>query len=494
MMKTMNIYMVAAFLLATMPLAMAQTNAPIRVACNDLVQKGDSLYIDAVITVKGDLIESRKSLTLTPVLETSAQREGWPSILLNGKNRQKVYQREVKLHNLQDEPHYTVLRAADAPEHTVNYKMAVGWASWMKDARLVLAQNLCGCGKEEPVSSLLIADKVRMRPTERYAVQPLLAYITPEAETEKHRVEVGTAFLDFQVGKYQILTDFRNNAAELAKIGKTIRTVTDDKNITPKGIVLKGFASPEGSYASNQRLADNRVKALRDYIASNNHFKADFFRLESEPEDWAGFKEKAEADVNIPVREEVLAIIGSTDEPDRKEAKLRALKGGIAYKYVLKELFPSLRRTEYRIDYSIRFFTVEEGREIIKTRPQQLSLNEMFAVANSYEVGSKEYNDVFEIAVRMYGDDPVANLNAANIALAGKNLEAARRYLLKAGDSPEAVHARGVMNLLEGNLDAARTLLEQADAAGMRAAAANLKELEKKQVDNALFDSFSIKY
>ena len=138
----------------------------------------------------------------------------------------------------------------------------------------------------------------------------------------------------------------------------------------------------------------------------------------------------------------------------------------------------------------MRFFTVEEGREIIKTRPQQLSLSEMFAVANSYEIGSKDYNEVFEIAVRMYGDDPVANLNAANIALSKHDLEAARTYLAKAGNSPEAVHARGVLNLLEGNLDEAGKLLEQAKAAGVKGAAANLDELRKKEADNQLFDSF----
>ena len=55
---------------------------------------------------------------------------------------------------------------------------------------------------------LLIADKIRMAPTERYKVQPTLAYISPEAETEKHRAEVGTAYLDFQVGKSADLAGF----------------------------------------------------------------------------------------------------------------------------------------------------------------------------------------------------------------------------------------------------------------------------------------------
>lgn len=91
-----------------------------------------------------------------------------------------------------------------------------------------------------------------MAPTERYKVQPTLAYISPEAETEKHRAEVGTAYLDFQVGKSQILPDFRNNASELDKINSTIRSVTSDKNITPKGIILKGYASA-GRFVCFQR-------------------------------------------------------------------------------------------------------------------------------------------------------------------------------------------------------------------------------------------------
>lgn len=488
-----NIYIVAALLVAGAVPTGAQTgNSPISVACNDLMQKGDSLYIDATIRVKGDLIESRKSLTLTPLLESADQKEGLPSILLNGKNRAKVYKREVALKNLQDEPRYQVLRASDASEHVIPYKMTIAWEPWMKDARFVLAQDLCGCGKEEAVGPLLIADKIRMAPTERYKVQPTLAYISPEAETEKHRAEVGTAYLDFQVGKSQILPDFRNNASELDKINSTIRSVTSDKNITPKGIILKGYASPEGSYVSNDRLSDNRVKALRDYIRSKNDFPQSFFTLENEPEDWAGFKAQAEADYDMPARDEVLSIINSDLQPDQKEAKLRALKGGSSFSYVLKNIFPSLRRSEYRIDYTVREFTVEEGREIIKTRPQQLSLSEMFAVANSYETGSKEYNDVFEIAVRMYSSDPVANLNAANISIGKGDYESAKKYLSKAGNSAEAIHARGVIKLIEGDLDGAETLLKQAKEAGVIDAAANLRELQKKRDDNALFDSFNM--
>ena len=395
-------------------------------------------------------MKSRSYLELTPVLESASQKEGLPSILVNGRIRQKVYNREVALDNLNDVPHYTILKAGKE-DQVVSYKTAVPFEDWMKDARVVLDPNLCGCGKEEAGSPLLIADKIRRRPDKRYEVQPTFSYITPMAETEKHRAEVGTAFLDFQVDKYQILPDFRNNAVELAKINNTIRTVTEDKNVKPTGIVLKGYASPEGSYASNKKLADNRVKALRDYIRQKNDFKADFFTMSSEPEDWAGFKEKVEADPNVPNRSEVLAIIDSSDDPDRKEAKLRALGGGAAFRYVLKDIFPSLRRSEYKIDYTVREFTV----------------------------------------VRMFPNDPVANLNAANIAMGKGDYASAKNYLAKAGNAPEAVHAKGVLSMLTGDLAEAESLLKQAQDMGVKAAAINLEELRKKIEDNAVFDSFN---
>ncbi|MDR2979161.1 MAG: DUF3868 domain-containing protein [Bacteroidales bacterium] len=491
MKKILNTFIMIV-LLAIVSLGAAAQNFPtVTTTSNDLRKKGNTLSIDATITIPGDAVKSKNFIELTPVLETSNQKMGLPSILVNGKNRQKVYDRMVALGNLEEEPRFAVVKAAEAGEHKVEYKTTILWEDWMRDARFVLVQDLCGCGKETPGEPILIAGSILQKPEKRYEPALSFAYVNPAVETRKERAEVGTAFLDFQVGRYAILPDFRNNAVELDKIKKTVETVVNDEYITPDGIELKGFASPEGSYTSNTSLAKNRTQALRDYIIGQyRQFKADFFVLNSEPEDWAGFKVKAEADRNVPSRSGVLDIINGSDEADVKERKLRALDGGAAYRYVLAEHFPALRRTEYKINYTVRGFSVEEGREIIKTRPQHLSLNEMFAVANTYQPGSREYNDIFEVAVRMYPSDPVANLNAANIAISKKDYPTAKRYLANAGNSPQAIHAKGVLALAEGQLNEAERLLKQAQSGGVREAAANLEELARKRADNAIFDSF----
>ena len=107
--------------------------------------------------------------------------------------------------------------------------------------------------------------------------------------------------------------------------------------------------------------------------------------------------------------------------------------------------------------------------EVILTSPEKMSLNQMFRVANLYPEGSDDFNRTIGIALRYYADDPVANLNAAVAALREANepdvaqareeelLAEAERYLAKAGDTPEAENARGLLAAKRGDLDAARS-------------------------------------
>ncbi len=486
-MKTnyMKQFMVALLLLLVIaPAAKSQ----ITVSCDDLRQRGNNLSIDVLIKVDGSEFKKRDALSLIPVLTQGSQSLELPVILFNGRVSQKVYNRELDLNNLEGPQPYAVI-PVEKGLNTVNYQMTIPFQPWMKGAELLLIPDNCACGGNVPGDPLLLGT-VLTRPDVAYEPTVTLVYVTPEVEMIKQRAEVGTAYLDFVVAKSEILPNFRNNAVELAKIDQTIRTVTSDPNITLKGLILRGYASPEGNYQFNTKLAQDRVKALQRYIEQKHNFPASIFNVSSVPEDWDGFRKAVEANYDVPSRGSVLTIIDSNDAPDVKEQKLKALDGGKPYRYVLENIFPSLRRSDYQVDYIVREFTAEEGREIIKINPKQLSLSEMFAVANTYDEGTKEYNEVFAIALQLYPDDPVANLNAANVAISEGNFAAAAAYLAKAGNSAAAQNARGVLNLLEGNLDAAEQLFKQAQAAGIPSATLNLEELEKKRADNALFDSF----
>ena len=113
------------------------------------------------------------------------------------------------------------------------------------------------------------------------------------------------------------------------------------------------------------------------------------------------------------------------------------------YAFLLANVYPSLRHTDYRISYVVRSYSdPAEILAIMKKRPGNLSLDEFFVAAQSLEPGSPEFNEVFDIAVRMYPDNPVANLNAAITAFNRHDIPAAERYLAKAGNQTQADEVR----------------------------------------------------
>ena len=104
-------------------------------------------------------------------------------------------------------------------------------------------------------------------------------------------------------------------------------------------------------------------------------------------------------------------------------------------------------------------------------------------VAQSYEAGSEKYNEVFEIAVRMFPEDPVSNLNAANTAIQRGQLEQAERYLQKAAEGDEKQLARASILMLRGDLDGAEKILNtlQNSPVTGKSAQANLEQIKAKR-------------
>ena len=269
-------------------------------------------------------------------------------------------------------------------------------------------------GKQpEPIIVELEPELVPMPVVEPYKPDYHLAYLEPKAEQEKARNLKGQAYLDFVVNKTDIRRDYRRNAEELRKVEETINVVRQDPNITITHIGIHGYASPEGNYASNARLAEGRAQAFKDYVQQLIDVTAQLFSVESTPEDWEGLERALEnqggwlndssvAKIRVPVP--MILIVKSDAKPDEKERQLKTRYPAL-WKQLLTDVFPALRHSDYMVSYTIRPFTIDEAKEMIRQKPQQLSLNEMFLVANTYTPGSQDFNEVFETAVRMYPDE-----------------------------------------------------------------------------------------
>ena len=68
--------------------------------------------------------------------------------------------------------------------------------------------------------------------------------------------------------------------------------VKNDKDVSITNIDIHGYASPDGPYDNNVRLANNRAAALRNYVCNLYTIDKKLFTYHATPEDWEGFKKK----------------------------------------------------------------------------------------------------------------------------------------------------------------------------------------------------------
>lgn len=443
----------------------------VRVENKQFRKVNDKVKVAMDIRLDDLKLKSNRGLMLVPMMVNGEDTLRMQAVEVLGRKRYIYWQRNGAT---MTETPLVVERRHNGEQQTVTYKTEVSYEDWMTNSSLVLAEDNCGC-TQSLLGNALTSDggEALLGPW-----KCAYAYVEPDPEPVKERHESGVARLNFHLDKYDIVPSLGNNRAELDSIRRTIDKVRDDADVTITSIELHGYASPDGNYYHNADLARNRIRALYLYLRDMYNLPDGLYRNNTTPEDWEGAIAQVRKS-DLIKKDEVLRIMESELHPDQKEAQLR-LKTPADYRFLVDNVFPGLRRTEYTVNYDVRNFNLEEARKLINTRPQKLSLKEMYVVANSYERGSEEYKHAYDVAVAMFPNDETANVNAAYVALDGGDLGRAERYLKRAGNTPQAENARGALEVLRGNFDKARPHFQKAADAGLQEAVENLRELKRR--------------
>lgn len=412
--------------------------------------------------------EANSELWLRPLITAGSDTLWLQPVVVAGRTR--YYQR---LRRDRDAGDYVMLRAGKDPDYA--YTAVVPYAGWMEQSQLRIVSRTDGCcgAPTTPETTADIA-AIDFKPK---VYEPAIVYVTPAREMVKTREIHGSAFIDFPVNSTRILEDYRDNSRELSAIRATIDAVRSDKDVTITSLYIKGFASPEGRYAANEQLARGRTEALASYVRDLYNFPPSVMHTSWEAEDWGGLIRWIE-NHDISNKEAIMALISDKAiDPDRRDQLLKK-RYPAQYAMLLRDVYPSLRHSDYTVNYTVRdYATVEEIAAVMATAPQKLSLDELFRLARSYDSNSPEFMEVMEVAVRMYPDSETANLNAALTAASRGETDKARRYLARAGKSPNALYAAGVTEARDGNIDAAIALFSQAEAAGVTEASGEIAKL-----------------
>jgi len=474
---------------------------------NGLQQVGDSLVLDFDLHVQAGAVLSCEMMMLTPEMTDGTTSRNFPSISIVGEQKQLMDRRWKALRSNKTayvEPYMTVAVDPDV-DKVLHCNVSLPYEQWMGSAHLVINQEMVGCRNEfrlftfqmtpsggagvvaqsavqQPVAVATVATAVTAPQTGAgagYTVRPAVAMVEPAPEI-KHRRKQGTAYVDFPVNRSVVLPDFRRNPVELGKIRSALYEVKSDPDAHILGIFITGYASPEGAFDNNVRLAWERAYAVKDYVRNTFGLPDDMFTVNYIPEDWDGLKAQVQA-LNVPQKDNITWIIDNTPDVELRKSMLKNLAGGAPWNIMFNNIFPGLRRVEYRIDFLVRDYAPAEIRSLVGKREDMLSQKELFQGALYYGKGSEEYNRIMlESIPKYFPDDPVALSNAAAILITKGDLTTARGYLERAQSLPAAWNNLGAVLLMQGDLAGARALLEKAKAAGVAEADQNLRELANK--------------
>lgn len=451
--------------------------APSAVASNDSIrvsnlkvhQVADKCNVNMQIDWNGLQLRRNQQLFITPILTDGTQNAILPTYVLSGRSMHYVYLRSGKT-KASGKTNYKIAREyyykQDKGMQSADYDEAVTVEPWMsgKDAHVVVNIDTCGCGRLRGNDALASMPLGLPRRNARVQVPP---FPLPVDEYDVIRRHEGKARFMFEVSKYALHSEryeythsvtgvkhVIDNRSQLKLIDDSIRYALSEPNVELVGIDICGYASPESPYENNENLAVNRARAVAEYIQKHYDLPKGISTSTAVPENWKGFREQVvnAKDITEQQRRDLLTLIDrpikSYVDYDRKETELTTSpKFQSLYNAKIRPLwFPELRYTQFTISTHLKPLTLEQLRKQIVTDPTMMSLSKIYRVARSYEHGSEGFCNAIMTAVRVYPDNPSANLNAASLAIEQDNYELARKYADKAGDSEEAKIVRKILD------------------------------------------------
>ena len=147
----------------------------------------------------------------------------------------------------------------------------------------------------------------------------------------------------YPVGKTELYEDYMDNANTLHRFKKYL-----EKSPQIDSVTIYSYASPEGSYQLNKRLAAERGKTAKQYLLErlppNRLLPDSLFIIDPTAENWQGLRDLVYYQYPHADKKQVLDILDCKDiNNDQRKVLLKRLNGGRPWAYILKHLMPQLR-------------------------------------------------------------------------------------------------------------------------------------------------------
>lgn len=229
-----------------------------------------------------------------------------------------------------------------------------------------------------------------------------LAYDYPQAVAlppKKERSQTMTLRLTYPLNKTNIVPNLHHNASELARINRELSELQAHPDHKILKVRVEGFASPEGPYENNMRLAEGRARTIIDYVVGRTKWDRALFTLGRMEENWQGLADTLRVNTALPSATQVAALLSSQSDREQLKQSLKQLKD---YPALLRDVYPYLRLSSYTVDYELPVYPLPRAKELLKTDPKSLNPEEIYAVALDYGLMSAEGRVALSVLHTLY--------------------------------------------------------------------------------------------
>jgi len=279
--------------------------------------------------------------------------------------------------------------------------------------------------------------------------------------------------------------------------------IVENVNMTPNqsvSVEISAYASPDGGFELNDRLAAQREKNTNQYLNKElKRMQADApISARYTAQDWEGFRQLVEKS-NIQDKNIILSVLSSYSDPEERERQIRNISS--IFSVLADEILPQLRRSRLTANVEIIGKSDAEISRLASSNPRALSLEELLyaaTLANTTDARTAIYNTIIQIYPNDYraynnlgtiafengnyvdaekfftyaqnltgGKSPEVNYNFALMALKAGDQQSAQQFLGNAAGVPELNNALGLLALKNGDFNKAASLLSGTNNAAL---------------------------
>ena len=289
-----------------------------------------------------------------------------------------------------------------------------------------------------------------------------------------HKQEANVKFLINQANLRS--NELKNNSVrEFVSMLKRINA--DREKLAIKNVEVQAYASPEGGFTFNDKLANKRQNVSEGYV--KQQLKGTNLQTDIDAhytaQDWEGFMKLVQAS-KIQDKDVILRVLSMYKDPQEREQQIRNMSEG--FRELADGILPELRRSRLIINYQTIGRSDQQIKQQYAADPTKLSLEELlYAASLTNDVNAKKA--IYKKTTELYDRDYRAYNNLAALALNEGDEHTANSYLsqtLQANrKAPEAYANKAYINLTHGEIaEAEHNLADATEANGFNEIIGNL--------------------